>query len=260
MANDLVEEWRKFSLTEDEGPRLTVADYAMGNSRALGSHFLLGKVITERYFNKEALKTTMPKFWWVGRGITVQNIGDNLFIFQFKDEFERRHVMEGSPWLFDNYLLVLNEFDGSCLTLQIQLKHCCFWVQLHDVSLFYMTKQTGEGVGNANGKVVKVDVQENGVGWGPSLRVRLRLDITKPFPWGRLITFESFGQMWISFKYERLPWICFHYCLLGHLERDCLARLRCSSHQFTDVKPYGAWLRALENFQKALEHGRFYFS
>jgi hypothetical protein len=60
-----------------------------------------------------------------------------------------------------------------------------------------MTKQTGERVGQALGRVVKVDVQENGIGWGSSLRVYLWLDITKPIPQGRLITFQSLGQMWV---------------------------------------------------------------
>ena len=44
-----------------------------------------------------------------------------------------------------------------------------FWVQLHRIPIFYMTKQTGERVGQALGRVVKVDVQENGIGWGSSL-------------------------------------------------------------------------------------------
>jgi hypothetical protein len=122
MADDLVEEWRRFSLTEDEALGFVMEDDAMGNSKVLGSHCLLGKLITERYFNKAALKSTMLRLWREGRGILVQDHGDNLFVFQFKDEFERKRVVNGSPWLFDNYLLALNEFDekGSwCKIMEI---------------------------------------------------------------------------------------------------------------------------------------------
>ncbi|GMY34303.1 hypothetical protein FCV25MIE_29545 [Fagus crenata] len=255
MANDLVEEWRNFSLTENEALGLTIEDDAMGSSKAMGSHALLGKLLTEKYFNKEAFKATMLRLWGVSRGITVQGIGDNLFVFNFKDEFERCRVQNGSPWLFDNYLLMLKEFDGSCPASQIQFSHCSFWVQLHGVPLFYMTKQTGERIGNTVGSVVEVDVPESGVSWGLSLRVRLYLDVTKPIPRGRMVTFKSLGQMWVSFRYERLPWICFLSGILGHLERDCIERLRSGFRSTSDSKQYGPWLRATEFQQRCRATG-----
>lgn len=186
-------------------------------------HFL------DKYFNRVALKTTMLRLWGFARGITIQTMGDNLFLFQFSDEFERERVFRGSPWLFDNYLLALNAFDGSCPIHQIRFTHSCFWVQLHGVPLYYMTKETGERVGNAIRTVLEVAVPENGIRWGPSLWVRLCLDITKPLPWGRLITFHSLGQMWVLFHYEQLPWFCFHCGVLGHSKKVCVARLRASS-------------------------------
>jgi hypothetical protein len=246
MAEELLEEWQKFSLTEDESPGFTLDDDAMGNSRVIGSHCLLGKLITDRYFNKEALKNNMLRLWGVSRGITVQDMGDNLFVFQFKNAYERDRVMSGTPWLFDNHLLALNEFDGSCPASKIQFHHCCFWVHFHGVPLYYMTKLTGERVGGTLGGVLDVDVPEDGLGWGPSLRVRLRLDFTKPIPRGKMVTFGSLGQMWISFKFERLPWLCFHCGIIGHLERDCVSSLHAGRRVGVDSKQYGAWLRAPE--------------
>uniref|UniRef100_A0A2N9GLP4 Reverse transcriptase domain-containing protein n=1 Tax=Fagus sylvatica TaxID=28930 RepID=A0A2N9GLP4_FAGSY len=63
MADELVEEWHKFSLTENEGPGFTIKDDAMADSKALGSHCLLGKLWTEKYFNQEVLKATMLRLW-----------------------------------------------------------------------------------------------------------------------------------------------------------------------------------------------------
>ncbi|GMY05644.1 hypothetical protein FCV25MIE_00883, partial [Fagus crenata] len=164
----------------------------------------------------------------------------------FRDDFERRKVMTGAPWLFDNSLLLLKEFDGSCPASQVQFSWCCFWVQFYGVPLFYMTKQTGEHVGSIFGKVEEVDVFENGVGWATYLRVRICLDITKPIPRGRVVTFNSLGQMWVSFKYERLPWLCFHCGLIGHLERDCVSRLKNASSSLGGVQQYGPCLQASE--------------
>ncbi|GMY06340.1 hypothetical protein FCV25MIE_01579 [Fagus crenata] len=172
MVDELVEEWRKFSLTEDEGPGFTIEDDAMADSKALGSHCLLGKLWTEKYFNHEVLKATMLQLWGgAARGITAYNIGENVFVFQFRDDVERCHVLKGTPWLFDNCLLLLKTFDGSCPASRVQFQWCCFWVQFHDIPLFYMMKQTRKRIGGIFGHVEEVDVPETGVGWGPYLRV-----------------------------------------------------------------------------------------
>uniref|UniRef100_A0A2N9FYX5 Reverse transcriptase domain-containing protein n=1 Tax=Fagus sylvatica TaxID=28930 RepID=A0A2N9FYX5_FAGSY len=168
--------WRKFSLTEDEAPGFDVEEDAMGNSRELGSNCLVGKLVTAKYFNRVALKTTMLRLWGASHGITVTFIDANLFVFQFPNAQKQQRVLDGSPWLFDNCLLILNVVDGTILASQVQMQR-----------------------------------------WGCALRIRVPIDITRPFPRGRLVTFKSIGQMWISFK------------------------LRSS------FKQYGPWLRAAES-------------
>ncbi|GMY07172.1 hypothetical protein FCV25MIE_02411 [Fagus crenata] len=247
MAEELLEEWRKFSLTEDEGPGVTLEDDAMGASKALGTHCLLGRLLTGKLFKQEVFKGSMLRLWGVARGITAHTIGDNLFVFKFPDSIERSRVMKGTPWLFDNCLVLLQDFDGSRPANQIQFTWCCFWVQFHGVPLLYMTKQIGERVRGIFGSVEAVDVLDDGVGWGPYLRVRVHVDITKPIPRGRLVTFGSIGQLWISFKYERLPWLCFKCGIIGHLERECVAQERNGSGSAGGFQQYGSWLRATDS-------------
>ncbi|GMY33970.1 hypothetical protein FCV25MIE_29212 [Fagus crenata] len=79
-----------------------------------------------------------------------------------------------------------------------------------------MTKKTGERVGGAFGHVEEVDVPENEVGWWPYLQVHISVDITKPIPRGRLVTFRSLGQ------------------------------IRSNSSSSGEMKQYCSWLRAAE--------------
>ena len=118
-SNALLEDCRKFSLTETEAPGFKVEEDAMGESRTTGSKCLLGKLITEKLFSKEVLKTTMLRLWGASRGITATNISDNLLAFQFPNEYERTRVLNGAPWPFDNYLLALQEFDRSIPAIQV---------------------------------------------------------------------------------------------------------------------------------------------
>ena len=78
---------------------------------------------------------------------------------------------------------------------------------------------------------------------GPFFRVHIVLDITKLIQCGRLVLFSSIGQLWVSFKYERLPWLCFSCGIIGHLERDCTLKPRRSSSSSEELKQFGAWLR-----------------
>ncbi|GMY23384.1 Zinc finger, CCHC-type [Fagus crenata] len=122
-SDALLDDWRKFSLTEDEAPGFDVEEDAMGNSCELGSNCLVGKLVTAKYFNRVALKTTMLRLWGASHGITVTFIDANLFVFQFPNAQE----LDGSPWLFDNCLLILNVVDGTILASQVQMQSSCFW-------------------------------------------------------------------------------------------------------------------------------------
>ena len=53
------------------------------------------------------------------------------------------------------------------------------------------------------------------------VRVRVRLDITKPLCRGRKIGLSNGEDGWAGFKYERLPNLCYWCGRLTHQDRDC---------------------------------------
>lgn len=62
------------------------------------------------------------------------------------------------------------------------------WVQLYQLPLNVMHRIVGEMVKNSLGTVKKVEVEEDNLGWGKKLRVRVVMDLTKPLARGRKIT------------------------------------------------------------------------
>jgi hypothetical protein len=63
----LLDDWRKFSLTEAEAPGFGVGEDAMGATKTLGSKSLLGKLITDKFFSKDAMKSMMLRLWGIAR-------------------------------------------------------------------------------------------------------------------------------------------------------------------------------------------------
>ena len=55
---------------------------------------------------------------------------------------------------------------------------------------------------------------------GSFIRVRVALNISFPLCRGWLITLDNDEVHWVSFKYERLPNLCYWCGCLTHLDKD----------------------------------------
>lgn len=77
------------------------------------------------------------------------------------------------------------------------------------------------------------------------MRVRVSIDITLPLCRGRLISFENGdkGEGWVSFKYERLPNICYWCCCLNHVDKDCDHWIESDGTSTQEDQEYGSWIR-----------------
>lgn len=76
------------------------------------------------------------------------------------------------------YLFCLTNFDCKLAPQDFVFKKEPFQVQLHKLPLGMMNRRFGESLEEIISEVEDVDVGEDGVGWGPYLRVRVWLDIT----------------------------------------------------------------------------------
>lgn len=56
---------------------------------------------------------------------------------------------------------------------------------------------------------------------GHFMRVRVTIDLFLPLCRGRVIILEDGGKFWVSFKYERLPNLCYWCGWLNHDDKNC---------------------------------------
>lgn len=76
------------------------------------------------------------------------------------------------------------------------------------------------------------------------MRVRVLLDISKPLSHGRKISMDDGSNGWVSFKYERLPNICYQCGRLTHSNKDCDLWLDSEATLTIQSRQFGAWMRA----------------
>lgn len=73
---------------------------------------LIGKVLNRRGVSFEGLKFAMQKVWQTSREVKIESLGDNVFMFKFGTESDKRSIMMGGPCHFDRALIVLTEPVG----------------------------------------------------------------------------------------------------------------------------------------------------
>ena len=102
-----------------------------------------------------------------------------------------------------------------------------------------MAMKLCEGVG-----AVHQSIDEGETDGGSFLRVKVVIDISKPLCRGRRIFLSRGEQSLVSFKYERLPNICYWCECLNHVDRDCDLWIKSECKLTKEHQTYGAWIQA----------------
>ncbi|XP_042950114.1 uncharacterized protein LOC122282228 [Carya illinoinensis] len=209
-----------------------------------GERSVVGKICSERKIGREVVRSTMEKIWRVERHMEFQEIGNNSFIITFSSKKDKVEVMGGCPWLFDNYLFVLKDYNGNTQPHLISFDKVSFWIHMLNLPLSCMKIEMGKQIGDSVGLVREIDVQEDGVAWGRVLRVRIECDLKQPLARGRTIDVDG-KRMWIPFQYEKLPKFWYYCGRIPHGKGGYGEEQKGRQGSKGGDLQYGVWMRAI---------------
>jgi hypothetical protein len=109
----------------------------------------------------------------------------------------------------------VEDFDGSIPSSKFTFEKVAFWAHMINLPLGCMGREIGHKIGEIVGEVEVVDTDDEGIGWGEFLRVKIVLDLTKPLQRGLKLNIQG-EQFWVTFQYERLPKFCFSCGVIRH--------------------------------------------
>ena len=238
VMEDLTNHWSSLSLSENEGLGL-----CLKSEQAANEFGIVAKFLTKRPLNLEAIANTFSPLWRSKVGFKVRNIGDHVILFSFESKTEVERILSAEPWSFDKHIMVLSRYDKENPINVSDLKKVAFWIQVFDIPLRFRKKEIAEQICESVGTILHP--KEAGDCEGDSfIRVRALVDISKPLCRGRLITLEDGKTHWVSFKYERLPNLCYWCGCLSHSDRDCERWIESEGSLKPDEQQFGSWLRA----------------
>jgi hypothetical protein len=240
MAEDLTKLWDNLSLNEGEIVNVNIQPQAVEGLVSRGKYCLEGKLLVDRFVGKDVVRRTLIRGWRPSGRLSFKVLGDNLFLLDFENEGDKCRVLEGRPWLFEDNLFSVENFDGLSTLSKIDFEKAIFWVRMFNVLLPCVSKEVGFQIGTTMGVAEEVDTDVDGVEWGKYLRVRIKLDLTKPLARGRMINLLG-KKVMIAFQYEKLPRYCLDCGKIWHGVEECTFKKEGRKLEFR--KQYGTWLR-----------------
>ena len=229
---------------EDDGLIIEGEDIDDGNKVNIDYRCcLVGRFMTDKMINFDAMKNTMASLWRPGKGVCIKDLSPTLVLFQFFHEIDINRVLESGPWTFDQHILLVNRLDENKQPQNVPLFLADFWIQIYNLPIGFMSEKFLKNIRDYVGIFLGSD-EHNCMGvWRNYMRIWVSIDVRKPLKRRMKLKKEGGEWIWIDFKYEQLNIFCFICGLLGHTEKQCPKLYDCMSSEI--VKVYGHWLKAL---------------
>ena len=188
-------------------------------------------------------KTFNPP-WRARDGFKMQSFEDHKFLFTFEKKEDVDRILEGEPWSFDKHLVIMSRYENEVPMHDIKFEKTKLWVQIHGLPIKYMTIEAAKKIGSVLGEVF-APTEPKFFDGGHFIRIQALIDLSMPLCRGRLISVGGGGkQVWVAFKYERLPNLCYWCGRLTHDDRDCDLWIDSEGTLTPEQREFGPHLRA----------------
>lgn len=125
----------RLQVIELDNEEASIRINSMKDVVARGKNYLLMKLLSNRYHNREALKFTMTKVYSPSRAIRFHDMGIELLMVEFDNPVDKLRVLHDGLWHFDKALLLTKYFAGEQQVKNIQMREATFWVHIHNLPL-----------------------------------------------------------------------------------------------------------------------------
>ncbi|KAL5761429.1 hypothetical protein ACOSP7_017693 [Xanthoceras sorbifolium] len=112
-AEEISKLCESLTLSEEDGPVLNVSGETQREGVRGLNHILVGKILSRKKVNREAFKMVIEQIWNTVRGVEIESVGENMFVFYFRSLEDKISVFSRGPWHFDKCLIVFEEPTGA---------------------------------------------------------------------------------------------------------------------------------------------------
>ncbi|KAF4376140.1 hypothetical protein G4B88_004944 [Cannabis sativa] len=185
---------------------------------------LLGKLICKGKLGRTAIAGTLKKAWASFKGWSWKEDDDGIIHFTFATKEDAWNVLQRRPWIICGALLVIMPWPSWLAPSEVKFDKTPIWVRISSIPPFYWNKTNLEELAakvSPNYKLPRyIDFERGSFGMG-SVRFRATIDIDKPLFSGFFMKRETIKDLWMQFKYEKLPKLCLKCGIISHPQKFC---------------------------------------
>ncbi|KAL9411658.1 hypothetical protein AB3S75_045289 [Citrus x aurantiifolia] len=240
-TEELTRKCKAITIREEDKAKITLEVNLKNKKEQMMARCLVGKALLTKGVNKDGLKAALQQVWRTFKEVKIESVGNNIFMFKFAKEADKKRVLKGGPWHFDRALIVLTKPRGIGDVAKQAFTHTSFGVQIRNVPLACMNKEFLQDLGRKIGSVEEVQTDDNGDCIGEFARIRVSIYITQPLEKILFLKQEGETDIPMPVVYKRLPDFCYGCRIIGHQYKECGKY----QGQQRENLPYGSWMKAI---------------
>ncbi|KAF4353956.1 hypothetical protein F8388_011124 [Cannabis sativa] len=210
---------------------------------------LRGRLCTNTEHSRGFLKKVLGGIWRLKEtewNIKIKDKFDTgLFLtFTFASESIQNKILTKMPWYLSNGLLILGKMENSNESWANDLTNFPIWGKAMGVPTDLLTKNNTTRMANKAGAVIQVQNSDvSRMVADGFFRFQVWMSIMKPVCPGFPLPYSG-KKIWIAFKYDELPFMCFKCGRIGHSVKDCNKEpIKIHIEESEEVEAYGVWLK-----------------
>ena len=122
MVDELEELWKKLTFMEEEDTSIKLDSSSTNAARKVGKYCAVIKILSQRSINVDALRKNLRMLWKPNKGVQISELEEDLYLVEFKDEKDKRKVLDMCPWSYEKQLVLIQEFEGRLTPKEIEVK------------------------------------------------------------------------------------------------------------------------------------------
>ncbi|KAF4382174.1 hypothetical protein F8388_008660 [Cannabis sativa] len=205
---------------------------------------LLGKIVSRYKLGKAAIQGSLKLSWNAIKGWKWKEIDDNIIQFTFTNRNDALNVLARRPWFVCGALIVIMPWPSWLSPAEVRFDKTPIWVNINSIPPFYWNLSNLKELASKASPIYELPAGiEDAVGMS-SLRFRATIDLNKPLFSGFFLRRQRLKDLWLQYKYEKLPKMCFKCGLLTHDQSLCFKPPTVIKDEKGNFYPmYGIWLK-----------------
>ena len=195
------------------------------------------------------IQTKLTQLWKPSGRMDCVNLGYGFFLIRFYAKEDLDFVLQKGPWFIGDHFLSLRPWEPFFKPSTASVSTIAVWVRLHELPFELYDRDVLRQIGEAIGKVLRIDTHTAMEDRGEYARLCVQIDMNKP-----LVNTVAIGRFEQPVMYEGVQSLCFACGRVGHRKEVCPAIIRNEKEK---PIPAGTSLEVPENSSRSVhEAGR----